>query len=687
MLACVFLVAQIVCGGLVTNVVYDLPTREPIWFGGESRAADVNAKDYCVFADVYYEGGGALWARMAAFSQGSHCWERSANVCVPKKPVKRIALYAFVRDGTGRADFRHVFLWRCNPPKGERLLSRRYDDGPMSGGDVVCEYVWNGKGAVCRETKVPAAAGRRRPVAVGAALVWTADSMARVTPLTFPSDAVARRAAIELARNERESFQVVVTAGEDAGLDGVALEISPLKDSSGRVLRGGVKWERVACIPRRPGAKGHPFAAPREERWIPEPLLPAAPFSVRGGSSRAAWVTVSAAADAAGGEYAGEIRVVAGSRLLATVPVKATVWGFALPERFGLRTSFSYMDGFARPLYHETWNARRREAHDILLDHRLNPDDISRTDAVLPDDVAHMKSRGASAWNLMQIAPPKGRGAKWLCRPEPGDVFRLGFYESFTNRLAPCVAELRRRGLMDGAYVYGFDECKKEYYAGMRELYAKLKRDFPDLPVLTTARMFNDVCEGRRKMSAEILSADWYCGSLHLYRPGVADEFRKAGRSALWYTCVSPDYPYLNFANVEYPQIEGRLLLGCATWLCRSDGFLFWHVNYWRGGKKSMLDERQADPLFENYDVSDVRNCPGDGVLLYPGKNGILPGVRLANIRDGEEDWELLALAERSAGRAAVEKAVREVVRSPKDFSRSPECLRTLRRRLAGMVR
>ena len=68
MLACVFLVAQIVCGGLVTNVVYDLPTREPIWFGGESRAADVNAKDYCVFADVYYEGGGALWARMAAFS-------------------------------------------------------------------------------------------------------------------------------------------------------------------------------------------------------------------------------------------------------------------------------------------------------------------------------------------------------------------------------------------------------------------------------------------------------------------------------------------------------------------------------------------------------------------------------------------------------------------------------------------
>ena len=366
------------------------------------------------------------------------------------------------------------------------------------------------------------------------------------------------------------------------------------------------------------------------------------------------------------------------------MPVKVTVWGFALPARFGLATSFAYMDGFTKPLYPADWNGRRREAHDLLLDHRLNPDDITRTDAVRVEDVAHMKARGANAWNLMQISPPKGPTDKWLCRPAPGDVFRPGFYASFTNRLAPCVAELRARGLMDGAYVYGFDECDKEYYGGMMELYGRLKRDFPDLPILTTARMFNEVCAGKRKATPEILSADWFCGSLHGYRPETAEIFRQLGRKAWWYTCVSPDYPYLNFANIEYPPIEGRLLLGCATWLCRADGFLFWHVNYWRAGK-GLIDET-AGEFLHGWDIFDTRNCPGDGVLLYPGKRHILPGIRLANLRDGEEDWELMSLAARRAGRKAVEEAVKTVCRSPKDFLRSPEALRTMRRRLAAMA-
>ena len=675
--------AQIVCGGLVTNIVYDVPMRAPVYFGGECRTEGANAKDCCVFADIYYADGSALWAQTATFTQGTHGWEKSSDVVLPKKPVKTIKLYAFLRDGKGKAEFRNVFLERRTPPQGTALIARRYDDRPTSGGDILCECIWNGKKKVYRETAARESSGNRLP-SPAKTVVWTADSMARVTPLSFPSADAARSATVELARNESESFQIVVTAGAEVTLNDVTFDISSLKDATGRTFAGTVTWERVAYLSRRPGIKSHPFAAPRHERWIPEPLLPSAPFAVRGGSSRAAWVTVRADAAAAPGDYVGEIRVVSGARLLAAVPVKVTVWSFALPARFGLATSFAYMDGFTKPLYPEDWNGRRREAHDLLLDHRLNPDDITRTDAVRTEDVAHMKSRGANAWNLMQISPPKGPKDKWLCRPALEDVFRPGFYASFTNRLAPCVAELRARGLMDGAYVYGFDECKKEYYSGMMELYGRLKHDFPDLPVLTTARMFNEVCEGKRKVSPEILSADWFCGSLNAYRPEAAETFRQHGRKVWWYTCVSPDYPYLNFANIEYPPIEGRLLLGCATWLFRADGFLFWHVNCWRAGK-GLIDEA-AGEFLHGWDISDTRSCPGDGVLLYPGRKHILPGIRLANIRDGEEDWELMSIAAYHVGRKAVDEIVETVCRSPKDFQRSPEALRKMRRRLAEMA-
>ena len=73
-------------------------------------------------------------------------------------------------------------------------------------------------------------------------------------------------------------------------------------------------------------------------------------------------------------------------------------------------------------------------------------------------------------------------------------------------------------------------------------------------------------------------------------------------------------------------------------------------------------------------------------MFLYPGKGRILPSIRLANIRDGEEDWEYLNLAERKVGRDAVERIVRTAVRSKQDFSRSYADLQSVRRCIADLV-
>ena len=141
----------------------------------------------------------------------------------------------------------------------------------------------------------------------------------------------------------------------------------------------------------------------------------------------------------------------------------------------------------------------------------------------------------------------------------------------------------------------------------------------------------------------------------------------------------------MNFANWEYPFIEGRLVLGCCTWLYRTDGFLFWHSNAWREGRGAKLDE-MGDTFFPDFNTYGTKGCPGDGVFLYPGSSHILPGIRLANIRDGEEDWECLHLAERKAGRRRIEELVREICRSRKDFSRSLADLRKMRRGLAEII-
>lgn len=682
--------AQLVCGGLVESFKYETPTVQPVYFGGWSRAEGVNALEYCLYADVYYADGSVLWAQRADFRCGTHDWEYASYAFTPEKPVSRIAFYAFVRDGVGKAAFKDVFLKREAPRTGEVLWSRRFTDQPYSDSDVVCELYWNGRRAAHRNRKTDERDMRvGNPLPEREIVVWTADSMRRVTPLTFP-DAQARAHApsvqLELARNERESFQVIVSTGSAVGLHDVSLALTPLTDAEGRTLDATVTWQRQGYLARRPPYKAHPFEAPVAERWLPEPLLPAAPFTVRPGGSQGTWVTVFASRQAAPGLYHGTVAVRSSDGgTLARVPLCVRVRRFALPETFGLKTSFTYMDGFTKALFPDRWTALRREAHDLLLDHRLNPDDITRTDLTPVEDIAHMKARGAKTWNLVQIAPPKSPKAKWLWRPKAEEVFSPGFYVSFTNRLAPHVAELKKRGLLDGAYLYGFDECGKEYHDGMRALYLRLKRDFPELPILTTASVFSDLCRGALPLDDAALTADWFCGSMRRYRPETADLLRERGRQVWWYTSLNPCYPNMNFANWEYPFVEGRLLLGFCTWLYRADGFLFWHSNFWREGTGAVLDE-MADTFFPGFNMHDAQGCPGDGIFLYPGKGRVLSGIRLANARDGEEDWEYLALAERKVGRTAVERLVRRVVRARDDFSRDPAVVREVRRQLADLI-
>ena len=73
-------------------------------------------------------------------------------------------------------------------------------------------------------------------------------------------------------------------------------------------------------------------------------------------------------------------------------------------------------------------------------------------------------------------------------------------------------------------------------------------------------------------------------------------------------------------------------------------------------------------------------------MFLYPGQGRILPSIRLANVRDGEEDWECLHIAELKAGREVVERIVRTAVRSKQDFSRSHADLQAVRRHIFDLV-
>ena len=532
----------------------------------------------------------------------------------------------------------------------------------------------------CMSSFLAAVLGLR---AVAGTTVWTASPMARVTPVSTPTTNSNTEVSISLARRERESAQVLVTCDGVTDLKSVTLEIEPLHTEGGAAFRGNVKWERIGHMPRVPDAEKHPCAPAAAEKWIPDPLLPAGPFAVERGSTQGAWITVYAAPDARAGCYRSIIRVLQGGRILAAVPFAVRVRDFSLARIFKLDTAFSLMDGFMRAKYPANWRAMKKQAIDVMLDHRLNPDDISRTAPPEIEDLLYARKRGMSRFNILNIVPEPESNVLWVCTARASELFSDGFYPEFRDRLRPYLATLKANGLDGLAYVYGFDECRSSYYAGIDAMWRRFKADFPDLPMMTTTTLFRDFAHGRTN-SFDCVTTDWYCPVISQYNIAAADRLRARGKKVWWYVCNSPPHPYASISSLEYPPVEGRILLGCLTWLYRADGFLYWHVNNWRRNVHPLMDE--AETRFPEWDLKTRMKMPGDGILLYPGKDHVLPSIRLANVRDGEEDYEYLVLAEAAAGRAKVSEMVRRLVSSPSKFTRDAGAISELRDRLADMI-
>ena len=712
--------------GLMQEVVYERPSRAPILFGGWSRAERVTGhQDYNIYLDVEYEDGTFEWAFRSLWNQetgaeSSFDWRHTFSCVRPEKPVRRISYYVMLRkEAHGKVWFDDFELRRGEPDVQMGPVTMQ-SAAPLSWHGVLLEapffreVSWRAafRGADGRELRsqsgrsggirwlaelsepassveIEVSAGGkthvyelpvtarpslpRNPV-TGAWRVWTADSMTNVSPATYPAeDGAGADIRLELARAEAESAQILVTAGSGP-VTRAEVSLSALRrEGDGAAFRGSVTWERVGYVARKRPFARHPEGYGDGEMWLPDPLLPARPFAVPANATQGVWVTVTAARDAEPGTYRGEATLTLDGAT-ARVPLSVTVFGFALPETFGLRTAFSLMDNFlCRPYPEGDRDALRRQAWDILLDHRLNPDDITRTSEPRLEDLLHARSRGMNSFNIFQLVPKPKDNPLWFYR-SPISAYNAELIAEFKSRLEPIVAELRRHDLLKYAYLYGFDEVESEYYPIVSWVHEEMRRLFPELPIMTTARNYRDWLKDRSRTDCAI--TDWFCPVVSVYDEDFSAELRRRGHQVWWYVCCVPQHPYANFDCIEYPFIEGRLLPWMTFWQ-RADGLLFWHVNAWQDG--SRLDESVCyQPSFR---LLAVMNSTGDGQLLYPGERGPLPSIRLANIRDGLEDYEYLTLA------GDISWSFRaELAPSAREFSRDASRLRAIRRRLAAAI-
>lgn len=523
----------------------------------------------------------------------------------------------------------------------------------------------------------------------------------------------ANAADMFCARGEVESFQVVVTA-EGENLSAVEAEMSPLVSTKNEVLPAeNIIIYREVFIPVRhsspraplpPGLTADPlvpFVDPYtgkkilEPRWRGRKLEGArfggSRFDLWRGRHQPLWVDVEVPKDATPGLYSGTLTVRARNTRPVTVPVRVTVWDFALPDgpthenHFG---GFSYMGR-----YHKL-DRNSKQYHlledryiAMMAEHRINPPlpngmrpKVSGDGtAVFGEEIDRQISAFVQRYHVTNIEVPR-TPFSGLTGDDRNKTLR--YYRSW-------YAYLKKKGWAKRSYLYMLDEPNdKGAYERVRQLGALVHEAEPRLRRLVVEQPYSQNPQWGKIDEA----VDIWCplfGFIH--QPSIR-RVQRQGDEVWSYTALCqkapsyhPDYERVRNDDPPYWQIDFPVMsYRIAPWLNRRygvTGLLYWTTVCWTSPERNPWD----DPGFR------VR-YNGEGALFYPGEdagiNGPVASIRLKNLRDGMEDYEYFAILEQRGGREVAEEIARSAVPTWgtwKPASGGHELLR-LRKRLAEEI-
>lgn len=521
-------------------------------------------------------------------------------------------------------------------------------------------------------------------------LVGLATSMEQLLPRDAPFELrPARDVEVRLARNEKESFQVAVLPA-DAALKNVAVSVTDLTSAGGATLkRAQIDCDVTGYVETE---KKPPYAVPLVG-WWPDPILNfLGPVDIAAGDLQSFWIRVRAPGDQAPGDYRGKLTVTAENAPAFTFDLRVRVYGFTLPSAspLPLAITFSPHDSPVPETQRDQSAWRKNGDYPI---NAWKPNAVRWADFLADyyitfDSLYH---HGMPDFDILK----RLHGQKRL------DHFNLGYWHYFddteasraawrTNtleRLRPVYAKAKALGLLDHAYLYGCDEVVTNHFGRVEEAAALLKKEFPGVPVMTTTY---DHSYG---LTSGIKSIDAFCPLTPKFAPVQAAAARAAGKQVWWYICCGPHHPHANMF-IEYPAIEGRLLMGAMTAKQRPDGFLYYQISIWNSQKPI------TSGPFTDWNPRSWTTYHGDGAWTCAGPGGTpLPTQRLENFRDGLEDFAYVRILENllrqresktatpwlAEARAAL-TVPESLVKSMKEYARDPAALYAWRDRLADMI-
>ena len=491
-----------------------------------------------------------------------------------------------------------------------------------------------------------------------------------------------RTVRLSSAGRETENFQIaLIPLRKD--LKNINFEISDLRTKDNRVFSAeNIFWNPVGYVLTRSGEGV--FNRP-VRRW-PDILLPQKPFDILQGKAGSAMFSVKVPPGFKGGLFRGWIKITADDVKPQFIAIELKVRNFTIPLRGKFQTLFNLDPGCweawynpvaARKIYNipQTDPARYNSKYtkqypgtlsaisekdwfkfyDIMLDHRLNPVGIyNQTDCDMAPrlfpPLKHLEYCYKKGMNHMCV----GALESFYKVPEEKNQLFLDKLGETLNQ----VTEFRKANnwkdfqwslhIEDETEIkYTTPETRKKSDAKLRLSNAFVKKNWPFIlretanPYIPRLRKTFNMWVPRTNEYDKITPEQW-------------KQIRKDGDLVWVYVCTGPNHPYANFF-VDQPGTAPRVLFW-QLYKRNISGLLYYLVSNVAGQKNFDLPLPKWPDNGIEWEIFNARRN-GDGNLIYPGKNCTpLSSIRLENIRDGIEDFEVLELLARRYRAAKAQK-------------------------------
>ncbi|MBI0292930.1 DUF4091 domain-containing protein [Streptomyces sp. PRKS01-29] len=506
-------------------------------------------------------------------------------------------------------------------------------------------------------------------------------------PMTPIKGKDTKELALSAVRNEQVSAQLAIASGHD--LDNVKAVVGDLTGPGGAKLSGDdtqVRFVKYVPVQRSKSevdwsatidqvSSGKEVSGDRNPDVVGDPLEERPSVDVPAYAAQPLWFTFHVPEKARPGTYRGTVKVDADGRTQATYPLTIEVADASAPDSDDYRF---FLDVWAQPeTIAQAHGVKRWSDKHWKLIESYGRDLASRGQKVINTTI--VDNPWHHQWSLgtreSQTATPYASMVGWTWN---GKAFSFDFsrWDKYVRTargagLGPDIGAFSMLAFQDeehltytdtrtGRTVYenvdlGGDRWRQAWGAFLpafeKHLRAKgwLKDtwlSFDERPLSTmtvvkdfvheVAPVFDDRISVAGSISTEgvasNLSVDW--GGIDAMTKEKVAERRAAGKITTFYVYGSPAHPN----TLSYsPAVESRML----PWISAQrnlDGFLRWSYNSWT-----------SDPFKQPVHIF----TQGDEYLVYPGEDGPMSSIRWEQLKEGIEDYELIAqLREKEAGGA-----------------------------------